>query len=220
MIRINKSSEPASIVRYRRRKGAEYKLFSRDAPIDFQDVKRHLADEQGYVCCYCMGSISPDPGRMTIEHLKCRDSYPKLQLKYENLMGACTGNQGANRPGRLLHCNPHKANKDIHFSPLDTSRDIEDYIYYEFGDGSIYSYDVDIEEDIRLALNLNVERLKSARANVLSEFLCTFADEEGIDPETWRERLEMWIPEQGRIPPYFGIIRFYVNQKIRALEAI
>jgi uncharacterized protein (TIGR02646 family) len=220
MIKITKGIEPASIERYRRRKGANYKSFSRDAPAEFQEVKNCLAAEQGYVCCYCMGKISPNPGKMTIEHLKCRDNYPNLQLAYNNLLGACVGSQGHSQPKRLMHCNPYKANRDLHLNPLDPDRDVEELVQYEIGDGSIYSTEDDIQSDLEDILNLNVEHLKSARANVLSEFLWAFANEEGIDSETWRERLKMWIPEEGRIPAYFGIIRFFVNQKLKALETV
>jgi len=57
-------------------------------------IQKQLLNEQKGLCTYCMRRIDAVQGntpQMIIEHVKCRDLHPALQLDYKNMLGVCFG---------------------------------------------------------------------------------------------------------------------------------
>jgi len=62
-----------------------------DNTIDKEKMRQILAQEQGYICCYCNNKITASEATASIEHFMPQNhtAYPKLQLDYSNLYLAC-----------------------------------------------------------------------------------------------------------------------------------
>lgn len=99
---------------------------------------------------------------MKVEHWKCQDKYPELQLKYNNMFGACNGNEGQKR--HLQTCDTLKGNEDITVNPLNRHQ-IESIKYA--GNGLILCDDTIIERDLNELLNLNNQSLVNNRKSVI-----------------------------------------------------
>jgi len=99
MIRINKGQEPNEWLQYRLTPGAKYEAIP--------ELSGALLLEQGYICAYCMRRIpvkdknSSETSR--IDHIKCREHYPELELDYNNMIICCPGSIDSN-----FHCDRKK----------------------------------------------------------------------------------------------------------------
>jgi uncharacterized protein (TIGR02646 family) len=139
---IKKGKEPNSLTEYRKQKNAYFDGYPQKI-----DLRKSLLKEQKYICCYCMKRISQnkveldDSGeeQMRIEHWKSKNKYPELQLTYNNLLGACTGNKG--KPEHLQHCDVRKGNAELKINPTVFS--CENLIKFK-KNGKIYSDDNEI----------------------------------------------------------------------------
>lgn len=160
---IKKGTEPKSLKNYR----LEIKKHHSVGEVNFDNIpdketlKLSLLEEQGYLCCYCLGRISADHKKMKVEHWHSQSKYPEEQLDYKNLLAACIGGEG-NRKG-LQYCDTRKGNAEIKINP--TSPDCEKLVRYG-SDGSVYSDNTKINEDLNDKLNLNQEQLVKNRKNV------------------------------------------------------
>ena len=89
MKRIVKGAEPVSFAKWKnqdkmyQRGQHRWKRLSSDVKHELHKV---LIAEQGKICCYCGGQVSPQNSH--IEHFrpKGKGKYPQLQLKYNNLL--------------------------------------------------------------------------------------------------------------------------------------
>ena len=99
MIRVTKSENvPQSLIKTKR--------------YDGEDTKKQLMEDQREKCYICERYLETD---FTIEHLKCKDLFPKLILEWTNLYVACS------------YCNDKK--KEYFDNILDPSQvNIEDEI--------------------------------------------------------------------------------------------
>lgn len=68
---IRKHPEPAYLITHRLSAHANF-----DNLQEKQRLKQDLLEEQGYLCCYCMGRIDIDS--MKIEHRMSQSKYPDL----------------------------------------------------------------------------------------------------------------------------------------------
>lgn len=156
---ISKGSEPISLTAHRKKKDATYANYGGK-----DDIRRSLVEEQGGICCYCMGRIRPDETAMKIEHWRCQDRYDDLQLHYGNLLGACKGGEGL--PPTSQHCDTYKGNKDLRWNPADAFHAAERTLFYNF-DGEVRSSDPDFNTHLDSVLHLNIDVLKNGRKAVL-----------------------------------------------------
>jgi uncharacterized protein (TIGR02646 family) len=152
---IVKGKEPQSLLEHRLKSHANYDNYR-----EKDDLRESLLTEQGQICCYCMGRIAKN--NMKIEHWQPQSSYPNLQLAYQNLLGACQGNQG--KPEHLQHCDTKKGDSEITINPTDAK--FEKPIKYG-SNGNIYSDDETIDRELNEVLNLNTETLKKNRKAVV-----------------------------------------------------
>ena len=160
---IAKGREPPSLTAHRRKAHSDYDNYA-----DKDSLRGALVAEQGGLCCYCMRRIRRGPTGMKIEHWRCRTGYPKKQLEYGNLLGACLGGEG--QPLHLQHCDTRKGDRDLLWSPADPDHHIETRVRYG-PDGSIHSDEDEFDAQIKNLLNLNLPFLMSNRRRLLDGIL-------------------------------------------------
>ena len=157
---IKKGKEPSSLSNHRNQKKARYNSYR-----DTDGLRKALVHEQGFICCYCCSRIYPNSGSMVIEHWKPRSKYPNLDLSYNNILASCTG--GINSTDtNAHHCDKKKANRELEFSPADTSHMIEDRIFYEISTGEVRSNSPIFDKQLKTVLNLNTGHFKNQRKKI------------------------------------------------------
>jgi uncharacterized protein (TIGR02646 family) len=210
MKRINKKkSGPKSLSEHKSKTHADYDNYS-----DKDDLRMALLDEQGHICCYCMQRIKLD--RMKIEHYQCQDRYPEKQLDYNNLFGACLGNEGQRHKNQ--HCDTKKGKADIKVNPTDLNRNCEDLIQYS-STGKISSKDPEINRDLNETLNLNMETLKKNRRTVINTVITQL--ESKFPQQTWRksvlaEKIQQYssLNAEGKYSEYCAAVTGYLKQRL------
>lgn len=214
MILIQKQKEPHKWMLYRNTPGATYQ--SQDYLVE------SLLQEQGYICAYCMRRI-PCKDRINgvltqedhrVEHVKCRNHYPHLQLTYNNMLICCPGHLGENP-----HCDRLKDDDSISFSPLD--RAFVNTVYYE--NGEIKSTNAVWDKEMTEVLNLNDAALVAARKNMLDGVVKMIIRD--LPQKAWtKQAIEKYIKkyssphsEKGELKyyPYCGIVVHYLQKKLR-----
>lgn len=159
---------------YKSMGGAHYKDLIQNHP-DIADIVRlSLADEQGYICCYCGRRI--DGIRHTrIEHIfpKSVPEFQPMDLDYENnLLAACDGGKQERKsdPTKTpndLFCDVYKNDKTIPIHPLNPV--CEEKFMYDIN-GDIIGVGSDAEVTISL-LNLNSVILKNKRKAAIKYYI-------------------------------------------------
>lgn len=178
------------------------------------DLRMALLDEQGHICCYCMQRIKLD--RMKIEHYQSQKRYPKKELDYSNLLGACLGNKGQRHKNQ--HCDTKKDDADLKVNPTDLNKNCEDLIKYR-SNGEIYSEDSEINRDLNETLNLNMDTLKKNRRTVIDTVISQL--ESKFPKQTWsRSVLEEKIKQysslnaEGQYSEYCAAVTGYLKQRL------
>ena len=161
---IRKTNAPEKLEQYKTRRGASYVALGRYAPDVKFELKEQLMTEQGYLCAYCGSRIDDD--RAVIEHVKCRQLYPELQLEYSNMVCSCRGGQDNRRNNQQypLFCDASKRNSDIPITPLDEFCN-DFFVYDEWG--GIYDNDSPDAATTIEVLNLDNPVLKNRRRAAL-----------------------------------------------------
>jgi uncharacterized protein (TIGR02646 family) len=173
MKQIIKTVEPQSLIQHRANQPAFYDNLPLAAK---EELRQSLLSEQGHICCYCMKRIPEKVEKdgtvnyeMKVEHYKCQDAFPELQLTYSNLLGACTGNEG--KPKKLQTCDTKKGNSiKLTINPTANLPNCETLFKYN-AEGEISSINGDsaIDEQLNETLNLNMQTLKDGRSEVFLE---------------------------------------------------
>ncbi len=209
MKHIIKGREPASLLTYRKKPHATYRDYR-----EKDDLRKSLIEEQGGLCCYCMGRITIE--NMKIEHRKPQ-RYKKLQLSYNNLLASCDGNEG--KPYHLQHCDTHKADKEIFVNPTDKIKNCEKIIKYS-ANGRISSNDPAIAEDLAGALNLNTQTLVNNRKQTLKAVILKLTMIRGRK-EAWSVNSVHKILKtyenrsHGKFKPYCRIVAYFLKKRFK-----
>lgn len=213
MKHIVKGNEPRSLLEHRLQPYADYDNYP-----EKDELRQSLLTEQGYICCYCMQRITKN--QMKIEHWQPQSIYPSLQLDYQNLLGACQGNQG--QPQRLQHCDTRKGESEITINPTDASRKCESLIKYR-SNGQIYSDDETIERELNEILNLNLETLTKNRKAALDAVIQGL--QKKYPSKSWTVAIfskeiakYMNTNEKSQYAPYGQYIIFWLNKKLSILN--
>jgi len=170
---IKKSSPPAELVSYRKTTGATYEDLVANQHDIYEITRLSLAEEQGYICCYCGQRISGFEGTQ-IEHLfpKGTVAYEKMQLDYEtNLIASCDGGKYKRKinpsiPVDELHCDANKSQDPIPLTPLNPLCE-ERFLFSD--DGDIVGAFPDAEATIEI-LNLTSPILKNMRKAAIDAY--------------------------------------------------
>jgi uncharacterized protein (TIGR02646 family) len=176
---IKKGKEPESLANKRQTDGAIY-----EAEASWQV---QLLEDQGYLCAYCMGRISlardkNGKPRIEIEHYLSKKLHPSLGLVWKNMLGVCNGTFGMDS-----HCDKTKGKKNEQetfikgksdgdvmlniLDPLNIKKSERIVTYSSSGEILLNTMNPDLEqkisEDLNYILNLNDDKLKQARKNVM-----------------------------------------------------
>ncbi len=193
-----------------------------DDNLDKDRLRKELAEDQGYLCCYCMCKIDPESGTTRIEHWQSRHDHPELILTFENLLLACDGGENS---GGELHCDASRHHTPLQIDPRRPNF-CENTIGYD-AKGKIVIRDGiegkdSFEDDIERTLHLNTEQLKKARIRALVSLTESYKREGGWSRQMLERKLNRLLqldkPEdRGRpqkLPPFYGILVFYLRKKI------
>lgn len=217
MLYIEKGPEPEALTQAKRNGLRDYGEMTSDVKTE---IKKQLAQEQGYLCAYCMRRLKLDT--MQIEHYVAQHptggSYdPALTIDYQNMLGVCPGNKGEGLPLAYLTCDQHRANTPLHVNPLNR-RSIS-LITYK-ANGIIDSSDPEIKDDLINVLNLNCEivHLPENRRAALEALKRKIHSEYGTRaaPKAYFEHLYALLQQGdcGVLPEYLGIMLNYLEKKI------
>ena len=222
MIVVQKGKEPNSLLAFRKQHpDADYE----DMPTNvLKDVRSQMWEEQGHLCAYCMKKID-DPRDVRVEH--CKPRHPQDEIKHDKkatlefkwMLGVCYGNsiEKGVKPEDTT-CDAHKGNAELTINPFDelSVRKIK----YK-ADGSIYSDDADINEDVTEILNLNCEAvsLPETRKNVLNVLKNEIAEKcKGKSHDAYIRELERIYDRlvyQRNLTPFCGIIISWLEEKLK-----
>ena len=222
MIVVQKGKEPNSLLAFRKQHpDADYE----DMPTNvLKDVRSQMWEEQGHLCAYCMKKIE-DPRDVRVEH--CKPRHPQDEIKHDKkatlefkwMLGVCYGNsiEKGSKPEDTT-CDAHKGNAELTINPFDelSVRKIK----YK-ADGSIYSDDADINEDVTEILNLNCEAisLPETRKNVLNVLKNEIVEKcKGKSHDAYIRELERIYDRlvyQRNLTPYCGIIISWLEEKLK-----
>lgn len=212
---IQKGREPDELVRYRQQPDAEY-----DGP-QFTPIKEaireYLLSEQSHLCAYCMQRIHRES--MKVEHWRCQDYHPNLQLDYKNLLGVCPGNAG--QPQNQQTCDTRKGNQTLKYNPANPEHHIEDRVRYR-GNGEIFSEELDFNKQIEEVLNLNHPRFKANRKAVFDAVCKVLGNRPGTRTATQiRKFLQDWTKSgaNDQLPEYCGVAVYFLNKHLRQRSA-
>lgn len=202
---INKGAPPVGLENYKKQVGAKYKAMGLEAPVAKNELRAALLSEQGYVCGYCGSGI--DEEKSVVEHIKCRDRYPTLQLDYLNMICSCEGGQNK-RSGNSkypLYCDAAKGSHDIPVSPLDLNC-AELFVYDEAG-GIHDKYSQDARSTIEI-LNLNNPVLKNRRKAAINYYK-QLSDED----TNWDEELQhlYFVYDNRKHIEFCFVIEYYIT---------
>jgi uncharacterized protein (TIGR02646 family) len=168
---IQKGNAPEGIVKYRQKPNANYTGFKRGKK-RYEETKKALCEEQGYICCYCGREIKCDE-QTQIEHLypKSTEEYKEMQLDYEtNLLACCDGGKANRHLGLIdkteLFCETVKLSKVLPVNPL--MKDCQDKFLYDIT-GEVVGVGKDAEVTIKI-LNLNSPIIKNLRKGAIDYY--------------------------------------------------
>lgn len=239
MIEIRKNRAPADLIALKNRLVSraltpeeEYKELKGSLK---KKVRNSLMKEQGHICAYCMRTIPdnrvntsaiPD---VSIEHWIARNSLGHssmrgsgLGVEYTNLLAVCSGGKvpRGSRPGNELTCDAKRGNATLTVNPLNPAT--LSSIYYK-QNGEIAATDPVIEKDLVDTLNLNCVKFsglpdgrKQTLAPIEAEIASLLTKKEMLT--RCKELLEIYESETDPKTPYCGIILWWLQDYINALE--
>ena len=189
--------------------------------IDKQRARERLADEQGWLCAFCMQRI--DPGKVDargepvvkIAHRTPIDVDPSKALSWTNLLGSCDGGQ---RSGwRTKSCDAAQGSTALTVDPtLAGSCALLSYELRTKPEKGLYitSTNAELRRDVEETLGLNSGDLPALRLLAWNRFI---KDLQARHPKAYgkqarRDFLATWArPETGRLPVMLGVIEAKVR---------
>ncbi len=168
MKHINKGVEPASLSLWRQGQiagGMEPAYGDLQNP-QKNDCRESLLAEQGSICCYCGRKIAQ--GAMHIEHFVPQSVDASLDTIWENLLGCCAPQNAKGAAREQIHCGEFRGDLALGVSPLDPGCETR-FCYHLMGEISP-QVDGDLGAEQTVAnLNLNAERLRAGRSELIEE---------------------------------------------------
>lgn len=168
---IHKNPEPMGLKLYRQTPGASYPGLRKKKAL-YRAVKQALAQEQGYICCYCGRRITGKADSQ-IEHIfaKGTPTYEEMQLDYEsNLLACCDGGKSQRTTDSIrkedIYCEAPKGDKILPINPLILN--CEDMFMFS-EDGEVLGVSKAAEVTIKI-LNLNSPVIKTMRKYAIDNY--------------------------------------------------
>ena len=149
---------------------------------------------------------------MKIEHWRCRARYPDEQLRYRNLLGACSGGEG--QPSPLQHCDTRKGDDDLLWNPANSAHAIEARVQYD-PDGTIRSNDATFDAQLNNVLNLNLAFLRNNRKGVLDSLLRWWNEQpQPVSRGRIERQRDKYTVGSGELTPYCQIAVWWLQRKL------
>lgn len=223
MIEIKKGKEPKELLKYRKQENASYASMPSDVK---KKVVENLLLEQGHLCAYCMRRIEAEDKkhRTTIEHCTPQAATTEEErLNYKNMVAVCWGNRDA-------HSNEDKCcdarrgslkSKEQEMKVLDVFRGSTLTEIKYSADGTIFSDNPYVDEDLNKRLNLNCKALglkenrKKALAAVQKNIYSRY-EKKSVDLRYLQRLLAHYEKQSEYKEPYCGIILAWLNKKIES----
>lgn len=204
MRKIDKGPEPKSWTLYRHTPGADYDAANKD------DLREALIAEQGGLCAYCQSRIVFQRGQTTdtrIEHIKCRNLHPDLQLDYKNMVLCCNGITDGEE-----HCDVSKHAQNISFTPFD--KQFINTLTYSSHDGTIKSSNPTYNAELNGVLNLNHAQLKANRREALLAVITMLPRNNKWKAHDIQAQINRFAARnaQGQFVPYNGIVLWFMRR--------
>ena len=224
MKKINKGKEPKSLTAYRSTISQQnlkdsniYEDFKEKTKEECQEnkaynLRKQLLQEQGYICCYCMGRIGCNNSK--IEHFKSQTKNRESQIDYQNLFIACKGGEGLK--AKVQCCDTKKAEKDLEH--IDLLSSIEQNVFYIKGakNIAIKSNDKNIDKEINDVLNLNVMVLEQNRKEVYDRVMKNLKSR-GFTIANIKKTLNYYKSKHNeKFEPYCEMIIYFLTKKLKS----
>lgn len=223
MLPINKNSNNP-LVDFCRRRDVTYDDIPHSLKLILNDS---LLKEQGYLCAYCMSRISQN--NMSVEHWKPRhpnindttlsarqkEEYRQLEINYKNMLAVCPGNEG--QPAPKQHCDRKKRNLNLSYNPSRAADHPKLRIFYIRNTGEIKSEDPIFNEEINNILNLNCEKLKNNRLDVIDHIFSALDKlEQNANRNKIQSILNKWksVNRQGEMEEYAGVAIYFLEKRL------
>lgn len=181
--------------------------------LDKAAVRAALAEEQRYLCAFCMRRIDPEgkdahgQAAMKIAHRTPVSVDPRLALQWRNLLGSCDGGQRLEKPYRT--CDTAQGDSALTIDP--TRVESVARLRYERRDSReglfITGDDAALRADVVDTLRLNAPYLPAARASAWKAVQKKALDRFGqYGKPGWRKYVEELRNASGaKLPEYFGV---------------
>lgn len=224
------TNEPAAWVRYRHTPGVSY------TPSD--DVRRALAEEQGYICAFCTRHLALDGKKINkrsptkIAHLEVRNPPPPLTaaeveyrhqrgLAYDNMVLTCDGYSS----GDIIHCDVQQDDQDVTL-PLFNQQLMATFAFTPDGgirhDNPVYQAQLGDSDQRPGVLNLNATTIKKQRKQELARALAQIATRSRRAAGTWRRsdiqsELNGWLARQAddQYLAHRQFVIYHLTKKLR-----
>ena len=210
---IQKGQSPVSLEKFKLHPGADYEILGSEPDVK-NELRIALLAEQGYTCAYCGSKI--DEEHSVIEHIKCRQRYPHLQLGYSNMVCSCYGGQKDRQSGNPkypLYCDAAKENKDIAVTPLD--KECSSLFLFDDNGGIYDNNSPDANLTIKI-LNLDNPILKNKRNAAIDAY-------RGLsDAIDWNAEIQNLYSSQssGKFAEFCFVIEYYIKSYKMAADAL
>ncbi len=221
MIPIHKNPPPNSLSQYPHDPNASFDNMSSAIK---NELRQSLLKEQGEICCYCMCRIKLDSSR--IEHWECQSltkklgqsqkNYPDKTLDYDNMMLACSGNEG---DAETHHCDIRKGDLPLTFNPSSPAHARRLKIRY-LKNGTIESENAEFNVQLDEVLNLNEAMLKANWASVCGATIQTLNKIGGPKKDWTKAIIDKYIQKykswhNGQAEPYCGVAVYSLEKLCR-----
>jgi uncharacterized protein (TIGR02646 family) len=196
----NPRNEPKSLVRFRSMQGASYSSYGDRDTITGEErpLKKALAKEQKFICCYCMRRI--EFAAMTVEHYISQnhhsssplqpEEHAEKTLDYGNMLGCCNS--------KVRNCSGIRGNLWITVDPREKM--VEQLVKFD-KEGRAFSKNATIQNEIQNILKLNEIELLENRLvaiNLAKERLVRHYPEGSWTKTMIQREITYWLS------PYLG----------------
>ncbi len=185
------------------------------------DIRLHLANEQHYLCAYCMRRIEAAHDKMKIEHFDSQELHPKKSLDYTNMLGVCYGTiKGTTGTASEQTCDTKRGSQPMAYNPSQSTHHaaFNAITYSRSGellpDEKHSGLSDQIGEEV---LNLNNPVLMGNRAAIFVSFERWCKSFVGAVPVAeLNKKLQKFLVGPKR-EEYIGVWQYLLNKKIKAI---
>lgn len=213
MLRYSKGKAPACLSALQSTPGATWESVHGDQR---QQIREHLAHDQGELCAYCARRVRPTATEMRIDHYEARSAGGE-PFNWNNLVGTCSGT-GSDADATYETCDRSKQAKVLQLlDPREPAAgDPRRFLRYH-ANGHIHADDERAKHDITEVLNLNAPHLTRMRASILDGLRVWMKARKPTKAQL-RRRVHDYADFSGAIAPEFApVYEYHFERWLRAM---